>query len=105
MVVRRVEDFDGCVASVRGADGVRGYLRVRIVHWKDANVPPGVDMDLVLKTHMGWQFSDRADPDPSDAVDELNSGSIQWYGQELAVQHWLDHADADSIVAEHFAPE
>lgn len=104
MVVRRLEDFDGRVASVRSGGGFDGYLRVRLVRWRDSEIP-GVDLDLVLNTDVGWQFSDRADPDPSDATDELNAGNVHWYGDHLIVQGWLSSAEADLIVAEHFALE
>lgn len=104
MVVSRLEDFDGRVARVRSEAGFDGYLWVRLVRWRDCEVP-GVDLDLVLNTDVGWQFSDRADPDPSDATDELNAKNVQWYGGRLTIEAWLDRGDADLVVAEHFAPK
>lgn len=105
MVVSELGWFDRRIAEVVTDDGTVGYLRVKLQRsvWSNGKSDVGVDLSVVLQHVDGWTFSDRADPEPDDAQEELQSGTIEWFGRQLRIARWLGDAEAALIGETHFA--
>ncbi|MGY0234098.1 hypothetical protein [Longispora urticae] len=106
VVVEGAARFGGRIATVVSGDGAAGYLlvHVEVLPWSDGTTTTGVDLLLMLDDGNGnWSFSDRADPDDTDALEELNTGTVDWYGRTLTVTRWLEGSEADEIRRTRFA--
>jgi hypothetical protein len=96
------------VAEVYTADDRRGYLLIipdgaRSTDGRSSLI---VDLQLVLQSPFNgdrWEFSDRADPEPEYALQEMRDGVFEWYGNRLYVRRWLDGEERRQIVDRFFA--
>ncbi|MFC0002786.1 hypothetical protein [Micromonospora siamensis] len=106
MAADPIWEFDRRVAEVRADDGATGYLYVELDDSPRGDGLREVSVDMTLVPANGgprragdyWWFSDRADPDPGDAREELRTGLVDWYGRTLRVQRWLSGPESDLIV-------
>lgn len=105
MVVSRIKQFDNKVGELRTHGGETGYLLVRIQDqpWSDGNTDLGVDLSVDLFDGRNWTFSDRADPDPDDALVELESGILEWFGNRIPIVRWLNEQEGRDVIRDHFA--
>lgn len=88
------------------SSGQPGYLLVKLQTepWSGGKDDIGVDLNVVIRGDQGWVFSDRADPEPDDALEELRLGVIDWFGEEMSIIRWLDDDDeAQEVIKTHFA--
>lgn len=105
MVVEKTSNsFHERICAVNKPGALEAYLRVEVLESFYERGADGVDMQLVwLDGHGEWNFSDRADPDDSDAKVELNQGLINWYGEFVRIKYWLQEREARHVYKKHFA--